>query len=94
MLNLIILCLDGLGTIINVYMFLIVLFALMSWLPGAYSSKLGQILGRIVVPFQRCFDFASIGMINFAPIIALIILDILRMALTNWIPVILIRIFL
>lgn len=94
MMNLVISFLDCLGAIVSVYMFLIVLFALMSWLPGAYNSKLGQLLGKIVVPFQRCFSFASVGMISFAPVLALIVLYILRMALTNWIPVILIRIFL
>ncbi|XIF19653.1 MAG: YggT family protein [Acetilactobacillus jinshanensis] len=66
------------GDVVNVYMILIVIFALMSWLPGAYDSKLGQILGKIVIPFQRCFDFASVGMISFAPVLALIVLYILE----------------
>lgn len=83
-----------LGDLVNVYMLLIVIFALMSWLPGAYESKLGQLIGKLVIPFQRCFDFATIGMISFAPLLALIILYILERALMSWIPIILIRIFL
>ncbi|QBP18996.1 YggT family protein [uncultured bacterium] len=73
-------------------MMIIVVFALMSWLPGAYDSKLGRFLGKLVIPFQRCFDFASIGMISFAPVLALAVLYILQRALVSWIPTILVRI--
>lgn len=59
---------------IDVYMFAIVIYALLSWLPGAYQSTPGRLLGRIVEPFEQLFDFARVGMVSFAPIVALIVL--------------------
>ncbi|KRM01012.1 hypothetical protein FD41_GL001831 [Lentilactobacillus farraginis DSM 18382 = JCM 14108] len=55
-------------------MLAIVIYALMSWFPNAYGTAFGRFLGRIVEPFERLFNFASIGMISFAPVVALIVL--------------------
>ncbi|WP_404814660.1 YggT family protein [Secundilactobacillus malefermentans] len=66
--------LSGIIQLINIYTWAIVIYALLSWFPGAYSSALGRFLGRIVEPFQRWFNFARIGMVGFAPVVALIVL--------------------
>ncbi|MCH5463129.1 YggT family protein [Lactobacillus sp. LC28-10] len=62
-------------------MMAIVVYALLSWFPGAYQTKLGQLLGAIVEPFQRWFNFATIGMIGFAPLVAIFVLGIVRSGL-------------
>lgn len=63
---------------IDLYIMGIVVYALLSWFPGAYQTKLGQLLGAIVEPFQRWFNFATIGMIGFAPLVAIFVLSIVR----------------
>lgn len=63
---------------IELYILAIFVYALMSWFPGAYQTKVGQILGAIVEPFQRWFNFASIGMVGFAPLVAVFVLGIIR----------------
>lgn len=70
----------GLLTIIsdlfNIYSFLIVAYCLLSWFPGAYNTKLGQLLIRICQPYLRLFDFIPpIAGISFAPLVALIALQ-------------------
>ncbi|ANZ58012.1 cell division protein [Fructilactobacillus lindneri] len=69
---------SGISTIlyyaIEIYMFLIVIYALLSWLPGAANSKLGQLLTRIVEPFLAYFNFAHIGMLGFGPMLAILVL--------------------
>ncbi|MFU2206254.1 YggT family protein [Streptococcus pluranimalium] len=43
--------------VVRIYSTLLVIYALLSWFPGAYQTKLGQILVSIVeptlVPFRR-----------------------------------------
>ncbi|WP_283678914.1 YggT family protein [Lentilactobacillus sp. Marseille-Q4993] len=60
--------------LINIYTWAIIIYALLSWFPGAYSSWLGRFLARIVEPFQSMFNFASIGMIGLAPVVAVFVL--------------------
>lgn len=66
---------------IDLYIMAIVVYALLSWFPGAYQTKLGQFLGAIVEPFQRWFNWATIGMIGFAPLVAIFVLGIVRSGL-------------
>lgn len=70
-----------LGKALDLYIMAIVVYALLSWFPGAYQTKLGQFLGAIVEPFQRWFSFATIGMIGFAPLVAIFVLGIVRSGL-------------
>ncbi|WP_369404073.1 YggT family protein [Secundilactobacillus similis] len=46
-------------------MLAIIVYALMSWFPGAYQTGFGRFLGRIVEPFQSWFNFAHVGMLAF-----------------------------
>ncbi|KRM91651.1 hypothetical protein FC87_GL000787 [Fructilactobacillus florum DSM 22689 = JCM 16035] len=68
---------------INVYVFLIIIDALMSWLPGAPSSKLGQLITRLVTPFLKYFEFARIGIIGFGPILAVIALGFIQIGVNG-----------
>ncbi|WP_237047500.1 YggT family protein [Lentilactobacillus curieae] len=67
--------------LINLYMLLIVIYALLSWFPGAYDSAIGRFLAKIVEPYQSLFNFASFGMLSFAPVVALLVLYFIQMGI-------------
>lgn len=71
-----------LNKIISIYMLVIVVYALMSWFPNAYGTAIGRFLARIVEPFERLFDFATVGMISLAPVVALIVLSLVQGGIT------------
>ncbi|HIW88927.1 MAG TPA: YggT family protein [Candidatus Ligilactobacillus excrementipullorum] len=66
----------------QVYTLLIVIFVLMSWFPGAYETKLGEILAKVCRPYLSLFDFVPpfFG-ISFAPLIAIIVLEFVQSGL-------------
>ncbi|GAY74074.1 YggT family protein [Lentilactobacillus kosonis] len=70
-----------LARLINLYMILIMVYALLSWFPGAYSSTLGRWLAKIVEPYQSMFNFASFGMLSFAPVVAILVLYFIQMGI-------------
>lgn len=58
------------------YMMLIVIWALLSWFPGAYQSRLGQLISKLVVPYIRLFDFIpTLAGLSFSPIVAILVLS-------------------
>ncbi len=69
-------------TVIRIYIWLIVAWALMSWIPFLATSTLRQIIGLPIVPLLKLFGFAQIGIgsggIGFQPIILILILTILE----------------
>lgn len=66
--------------IIEAYKWLVVIYCLLTWLPGAFRSKLGILLGKIVSPFLSFFDrfIPPIFGISFSPIFAFIVLDLIE----------------
>lgn len=60
---------------IDIYILAIIVYALLSWFPGGLNSGLGRFLGSIVEPFERLFSFAMVGMVSFAPIVAVVVLS-------------------
>ncbi|MDT7014772.1 YggT family protein [Levilactobacillus namurensis] len=66
---------------ISAYILLIVVYALMSWLPGAYRSRLGQFVGRIVNPFLSYFDRIALGPLGFGPVVAIVVLTLVQYGL-------------
>lgn len=64
----------------NAYQLLLVLYALMSWLPGARQSSFGQLVARLVRPYLDIFDrvIPPIGGISFNVIIALFVLQLIQ----------------
>ncbi|MHA8138664.1 YggT family protein [Lactobacillaceae bacterium Scapto_B20] len=69
--------------LISLYMIVILIYCLLSWLPNAANSKFGQIISNLVVPFLRLFSFVRIGMIDLSPVIAIFLLDILQTILSR-----------
>lgn len=67
----------GIGAVVEIYYWLIIVYILMSWLPNARESSFGEILGKIVEPYLapfRRFIPPIFGMIDISPIIAIIAL--------------------
>ncbi|HIZ70287.1 MAG TPA: YggT family protein [Candidatus Atopostipes pullistercoris] len=66
--------------LIDAYQLILVVYFLMSWLPGAYQSKLGEILYRICEPYVGFFRrfVPPIGFISLAGIVALIALSLIQ----------------
>lgn len=61
--------------LLNLYAMVIVVWALLSWFPGASQSRLGILLNRLVVPYIRLFDFIPpLGGISFSPLVAIMVL--------------------
>lgn len=66
--------------LLNLYSLLIVIDALLSWIPILAYSKLGQWIGRLVDPYLNLFrrgPFARLAQatgIDFSPILALLVL--------------------
>ncbi|ANK60929.1 hypothetical protein BSQ39_08865 [Loigolactobacillus backii] len=75
-------------------MILLMIYVLMSWFPGAYQSRLGQLMGRICEPFLNIFYriIPSIGGISFAPWAAFIVLWLVQRGL-YFLAVVLMRLF-
>ncbi len=70
--------------LIQYYEYAIVVYILMSWLPGARESGLGRFLGKIVEPYLGMFRFIPpIAMIDFSPIVAIIALNFARSGLLH-----------
>lgn len=44
-----------LSNIIQIYSIILVIYALLSWFPGAHQSTLGQMVHRLVEPFLSLF---------------------------------------
>lgn len=58
--------------LINVYRWILLIYFLLSWLPGAYQSSFGQMLVKICEPYVSIFRqfIPPIGMISFAGMVA------------------------
>ncbi|MBM7698404.1 YggT family protein [Kurthia huakuii] len=67
----------------QIYSFAIIIYILMSWLPGLQESKFGEILAKIVEPYLSIFRkiIPPIGMIDISPIVALLALNFIQMGL-------------
>lgn len=67
-----------LSLVLRVYETMMLIYILMSWVPESRSTQLGRVLGSMVEPYLSIFRkiIPPIGMIDFSPIVAFIILDI------------------
>lgn len=68
---------------IDIYRFILIVYFLMSWLPGAYQSTLGRILHQIAEPYIGFFRqfVPPIGYVSFAGIVALLALGLIKSGL-------------
>lgn len=65
---------------IDAYRIVLIVYFLMSWLPGAYQSRLGQILYKICEPYVGFFRrfIPPIGFISIAGLVALLGLSLIK----------------
>jgi YggT family protein len=64
-----------LNWLINAYIMVIVVWCLLSWFPNARSTRLGEIVNRLVEPYMRWFDFIPpLGGVSFSPVVAIFVL--------------------
>lgn len=64
-------------TLVTIYMYLIIAYVLLSWLPNARESFIGVLIGKLVEPYLSPFRklIPPIGgMLDLSPIIALLAL--------------------
>jgi YggT family protein len=61
---------------IQIYSWALIIYILLSWLPGARESTFGEFLARICEPYLEPFRrfIPPIGMIDISPIVAIIVL--------------------
>lgn len=67
-----------LDTIYRIYFYMIIAYILMSWVPNARGSAIGQLLGRFVEPyvgFFRKFIPPIGGVLDLSPIVAIFCLQ-------------------
>ncbi|MBU7319171.1 YggT family protein [Paenibacillus oleatilyticus] len=68
---------DYIRTLISIYQYVLIAYVLLSWLPSARESFIGEILGKLCEPYLsvfRRFIPPIGGMIDISPIVALIAL--------------------
>jgi YggT family protein len=68
----------------NIYFYMILVYILMSWLPNARQSFIGELLGKFVEPYLspfRRFIPPIMGMIDISPIVALYVLNLAQFGL-------------
>ena len=81
---------SGVHLLLTIYYYLIIAYILMSWLPGARESAIGQFIGRLVEPYLAPFRriIPPIGFIDISPIVAIFVYYFLRigvMTVVSWI---------
>lgn len=65
---------------ITIYSYALIIYILMSWLPGARESQFGEFLGRICEPYLEQFRkfIPPLGMIDISPIAGILVLQMAR----------------
>lgn len=72
-----------LNTLINAYIWVIVIWCLLSWFPNARGTRLGEIINRLVEPYMHWFDFIlPLGGISFSPVVAIFVLYLVQNGIT------------
>ena len=79
---------EAINVFFRILYILIVIRVLMSWIPGSAYSSIGRMIytltDPILGPVKRMMDKSPLGggmMLDFSPVIALFILDIIQMIL-------------
>ncbi|MDQ0661287.1 MULTISPECIES: YggT family protein [unclassified Paenibacillus] len=65
-------------TLYQIYFYMVIVYILMSWLPNARESFIGEWLGKLVEPYLRPFRRfipPLFGVLDISPIVALIVLQ-------------------
>lgn len=66
--------------LLDIYNYLIIAYVLMSWVPNARDSYIGELLGKLVEPYLSIFRkiIPPLGMIDISPIVAFVALRFIR----------------
>ncbi len=75
---------DVIMSLQSIYWFLIIAYVLLSWLPNARESFIGQMLGKVVEPYLgifRKFIPPIGGMLDISPIVAIFALRFIAMGI-------------
>lgn len=66
--------------VFSLYSMVLVIYALLSWLPGAYESRLGQLIIKISRPYLDFFDryVPSFGGISISVLVGILVLNLIR----------------
>ncbi|MDY0396307.1 YggT family protein [Virgibacillus halophilus] len=72
-----------LETALNVYSFVLIIYILMSWFPGARESAFGGIFAKLSEPYLEPFRriIPPIGMLDISPLVAIIVLQLAQSGL-------------
>ena len=73
------------GTLYQIYFYVLIAYVLLSWIPNARDSFIGEMLGKISEPYLsifRRFIPPIGGMIDISPIVALFALRFVVMGIT------------
>lgn len=72
-------------TLLEIYRYLIIGYILLSWVPNARDSFIGEFLGKLVEPYLSIFRkfIPPLGMIDFSPIVALIALYFIQIGVSE-----------
>ena len=68
---------------ITIYSYLLIVYILMSWFPGARESQFGHFLGRICEPYLEQFRkfIPALGMIDISPVVGIFVLHLARLGI-------------
>ena len=68
---------------LQIYSWILIIYILMSWFPGARESSFGEVLSRLAEPFLEPFRkiIPPLGMIDISPIVAILVLNFARAGL-------------
>ncbi|MDN4494169.1 YggT family protein [Ureibacillus aquaedulcis] len=68
----------------SIYSFMLIIYILMSWVPAAQESSFGKLLAKLCEPYLGFFRkfIPPIGMIDFSPIIGILLLNFIERGVT------------
>lgn len=69
---------DIVGYIVDIYIFLIFIYIILGYFSEVRGSRLYGFLEQVCEPIIRPFEFATIGGISFAPILASLFLKLIH----------------
>ena len=71
------------ATLMQVYSYALIVYILMSWFPNARDTSIGRLLASICEPYLEVFRrfIPPIGMMDFSPIVAFLVLNFARTGL-------------
>jgi len=69
------------GYIVQIYSFLILVYIILGYFPEGRDSRIYLFLERVCEPIISPFRFATIAGISFAPILAILVLELIHFLL-------------